>query len=62
MLCGTMDTKKFSEELWKQTYEKVDVVVVTAQILLDLFRHGFVQMSRVCARQDFAFILNGRLI
>lgn len=47
MLCGTMDTKKFSEELWKQTYEKVDVVVVTAQILLDLFRHGFVQMSRV---------------
>ncbi|KAF9148519.1 Dicer-like protein 1 [Linnemannia schmuckeri] len=47
MLCGAMDTKKFSDELWGETYKKVDVVVVTAQILLDLFRHGFVQMSRV---------------
>ncbi|KAF9126572.1 Dicer-like protein 1 [Mortierella sp. GBA39] len=47
MLCGAMDTKKFSDDLWGETYKKVDVVVVTAQILLDLFRHGFVQMSRV---------------
>ncbi|KAF9129876.1 Dicer-like protein 1 [Mortierella sp. 14UC] len=47
MLCGAMDTKKFSSDLWGETYKKVDVVVVTAQILLDLFRHGFVQMSRV---------------
>ncbi|KAG0272365.1 Dicer-like protein 1 [Linnemannia exigua] len=47
MLCGAMDTKKFSNDLWGETYKKVDVVVVTAQILLDLFRHGFVQMSRV---------------
>ncbi|KAF9924798.1 Dicer-like protein 1 [Linnemannia zychae] len=46
-LCGTMDTKKFSLDLWAATFKKVDVVVITAQILLDLFRHGFVQMSRV---------------
>ncbi|KAK3835580.1 MAG: hypothetical protein J3R72DRAFT_403631 [Linnemannia gamsii] len=46
-LCGAMDTKKFSNDLWGETYKKVDVVVLTAQILLDLFRHGFVQMSRV---------------
>ncbi|KAG0057140.1 Dicer-like protein 1 [Linnemannia elongata] len=47
MLCGAMDTKKFSEDLWGETYKNVDVVVLTAQILLDLFHHGFVQMSRV---------------
>ncbi|KAF9904462.1 Dicer-like protein 1 [Linnemannia zychae] len=46
-LNGAMDTKKFSDDLWSETYKRVDVVVVTAQILLDLFRHGFVQMSRV---------------
>jgi ERCC4-related helicase len=46
-LCGTLDTKKFSNGLWDETFKKVDVVVITAQILLDLLRHGFVQMSRV---------------
>ncbi|KAG0287620.1 Dicer-like protein 1 [Linnemannia gamsii] len=47
MLCGAMETKKYSNELWDEMYKKVDVVVLTAQILLDLFRHGFVKMFRV---------------
>lgn len=61
MLCGAMDTKKFSEDLWGETYKNVDVVVLTAQILLDLFHHGFVQMSRVRARLEFVFVLDGLL-
>ncbi|KAF9084442.1 Dicer-like protein 1 [Mortierella sp. AD031] len=47
MLSGATDTKKFSGGLWEKAFETVDVVVLTAQILLDLFRHGFVQMTRV---------------
>lgn len=39
--------KKFSTDLWEEAYESTDVVVLTAQILLDLFRHGFIEMGRV---------------
>ena len=39
--------KKFSASLWEKVHETTDVVVLTAQILLDLLRHGFIQMSRV---------------
>ncbi|KAF9112474.1 Dicer-like protein 1 [Mortierella sp. AM989] len=45
-LSGPKNTKKYDMNLWNDIYEKADVVVLTAQILLDLFRHGFVKMSR----------------
>ena len=48
--------KKFSADLWETAYETTDVVVLTAQILLDLLRHGFIQISRVCpALESFSF-------
>ncbi|KAF9207251.1 Dicer-like protein 1 [Haplosporangium sp. Z 27] len=46
-LSGSRQKKKKDVKLWEDILEKADVVVVTAQILLDLFRHGFVKMSRV---------------
>ncbi|GJJ70535.1 endoribonuclease Dicer [Entomortierella parvispora] len=39
--------KKFSNTLWEKVYETTDVVVLTAQILLDLLFHGFIQMSKI---------------
>ncbi|KAF9576020.1 Dicer-like protein 1 [Mortierella alpina] len=46
-LCGTMQTYKFDLQLWEGIFAKADVVVLTAQILLDLLRHGFVKMYRI---------------
>ncbi|KAF9989228.1 Dicer-like protein 1 [Mortierella antarctica] len=46
-LCGTMQTYKFDPQLWEGIFAKADVVVLTAQILLDLLRHGFVKMHRI---------------
>ncbi|KAF9913598.1 Dicer-like protein 1 [Lobosporangium transversale] len=46
-LCGQKQAKKYSEDLWKQVYEDADIVVLTAQILLDLLRHGFIKMRKI---------------
>ncbi|KAG0213570.1 Dicer-like protein 1 [Mortierella sp. GBA30] len=46
-LCGAMQTDKFNVDMWKEIFAKADVVVLTAQILLDLFRHGFVKIGMV---------------
>ncbi|KAG0001849.1 Dicer-like protein 1 [Entomortierella chlamydospora] len=65
-MSGPNNTKKFEKKLWNDIFEKADVVVLTAQILLDLFRHAFVKMSRAhllvfdeChhARKDHPFCL-----
>ncbi|KAG0221005.1 Dicer-like protein 1 [Mortierella sp. GBA43] len=44
---GGTKTNKFSQEVWDEAYEKADVVVSTAQILLDLLRHGMIKISKV---------------
>ncbi|KAF9583828.1 Dicer-like protein 1, partial [Lunasporangiospora selenospora] len=46
-LCGAMSSKKLSKDLWSDVFGRVDVVVLTAQILLDLLRHGCVQMKQI---------------
>ncbi|KAI1304584.1 Dicer-like protein 1 [Mortierella claussenii] len=46
-LCGQKQNKKYSADLWSQAYQNADVVVLTAQILLDLLRHATIKMSRV---------------
>ncbi|KAF9981623.1 Dicer-like protein 1 [Modicella reniformis] len=47
-MCGEKQTVgKFSQELWDLAYNRADVVVLTAQILLDLLRHGFIKMSKI---------------
>ncbi|KAF9358444.1 Dicer-like protein 1 [Mortierella sp. AD094] len=45
-LSGPKQTKKYEKKLWDDIFEKADVVVLTAQILLDLFRHGFARMNK----------------
>ncbi|KAI8136903.1 hypothetical protein BJV82DRAFT_718564 [Fennellomyces sp. T-0311] len=44
---GEMGIDKWSEKKWKQTFEENDVCVMTAQILLDTLRHGFVHMDQI---------------
>ncbi|KAF9961709.1 Dicer-like protein 1 [Mortierella alpina] len=46
-LSGAMQTYKFDLQLWEGIFAKADVVVLTAQILLDLLRHGFIKMHRI---------------
>ncbi|KFH73137.1 hypothetical protein MVEG_00358 [Podila verticillata NRRL 6337] len=68
-LCGASKTKKLEETLWDDISESTYVVVLTAQILLDVLRHGYWHMHRInllvfdeChhARKDhpFCFIMN----
>ena len=44
---GEMGIDKWSEKKWKQIFEENDVCVMTAQILLDTLRHGFIHMDQV---------------
>ncbi|KAI8331367.1 dicer-2 protein [Chlamydoabsidia padenii] len=46
-MCGQMDVDHWSEKKWKTLFEEVDVCVMTAQIFLDILRHGFVRMDNV---------------
>jgi ERCC4-related helicase len=46
-MCGQMDVDNWSEKKWKEIFEETDVCVMTAQIFLDILRHGFVQMDNV---------------
>ncbi|KAG0092235.1 Dicer-like protein 1 [Podila epicladia] len=68
-LCGSTKTKKLVETLWAQISANTYVVVLTAQILLDVLRHGYWHMRRISllvfdechhARKDhpFCFIMN----
>ncbi|KAF9321095.1 Dicer-like protein 1 [Podila horticola] len=68
-LCGSSRTKKLVETLWAQISASTYVVVLTAQILLDVLRHGYWHMRRISllvfdechhARKDhpFCFIMN----
>ncbi|KAF9438743.1 Dicer-like protein 1 [Entomortierella beljakovae] len=44
---GSKNAKKYNTNLWDDIMDQADVVVTTAQYLLDLLRHAFVKMSRV---------------
>ncbi|KAF9307431.1 Dicer-like protein 1 [Mortierella antarctica] len=68
-LCGSSKTKKLVETLWAQISANTYVVVLTAQILLDVLRHGYLHMRKISllvfdechhARKDhpFCFIMN----
>ncbi|KAG0261648.1 Anaphase-promoting complex subunit 1 [Mortierella polycephala] len=46
-ICGTTGDEKFNDTLWQIIYDGVDVVVLTAQILLNVLRHGKVNMDRI---------------
>jgi len=46
-ICGTTGDEKFNDTLWQVIYDGMDVVVLTAQILLNVLRHGKVNMERV---------------
>lgn len=46
-ICGASKTKKHQESVWTEIAESAQVVVITAQILLDALRQGYWHMSRV---------------
>ncbi|KAF9181463.1 Dicer-like protein 1 [Haplosporangium sp. Z 767] len=46
-LCGTTGDEKFNDTLWQVIFDGIDVVVLTAQILLNVLRHGKVNMERI---------------
>lgn len=46
-LCGEMVWDQWNEKLWDTMLKEDDVCVMTAQILLDAMRHGFILLDRV---------------
>ncbi|KAG0347626.1 hypothetical protein BG004_007320 [Podila humilis] len=46
-ICSTSSIKKQQERVWTEIAHSAEVVVITAQILLDALRQGFWHMSRV---------------
>ncbi|KAG0322650.1 Dicer-like protein 1 [Dissophora globulifera] len=46
-LSGVKQTRTLNEDIWKDIFIKADVVVLTAQILLDHLRRGHVKMRRI---------------
>ncbi|RGB34312.1 hypothetical protein C1646_653906 [Rhizophagus diaphanus] len=45
--CGEMGVDLWSEKQWKKTFIEYDVLVMTAQIFLNILRHGFISLSQV---------------
>jgi endoribonuclease Dicer len=46
-ICGEMGADRWDEKQWKQNFEEYDVLVMTAQIFLNILRHGFISLSQV---------------
>ncbi|KAI8994875.1 P-loop containing nucleoside triphosphate hydrolase protein [Pilobolus umbonatus] len=46
-ICGEMNVDNWSEKRWKNLFLEADVCVMTAQIFLDLLRHGFLRLDEV---------------
>ncbi|KAG2220792.1 hypothetical protein INT45_012461, partial [Circinella minor] len=46
-IVGEMGIDKWSEENWKQIFKENDICVMTAQIFLDILRHGFIEMTQI---------------
>ncbi|KAG9287939.1 hypothetical protein G9A89_017534 [Geosiphon pyriformis] len=45
--CGEMGVDFWSESEWRKNFENFDVLVMTAQIFLNILRHGFISLSQV---------------
>lgn len=45
--CGEMGVDLWSEKQWKKTFIEYDILVMTAQIFLNILRHGFISLSQV---------------
>ncbi|KAG0353421.1 Dicer-like protein 1 [Gamsiella multidivaricata] len=45
-MCGPNQKNKFQKD-WDVVFETADVIVLTAQILSDLLRHGYIKMNRI---------------
>ncbi|GBB92187.1 hypothetical protein RclHR1_01980012 [Rhizophagus clarus] len=45
--CGEMGVDLWKEETWKKNFENLDILVMTAQIFLNILRHGFISLSQV---------------
>ncbi|CAG8559865.1 22395_t:CDS:2 [Racocetra persica] len=45
--CGEMGVDLWSEKEWRKNFENYDVLVMTAQIFLNILRHGFISLSQV---------------
>ncbi|CAG8675935.1 16194_t:CDS:2, partial [Dentiscutata erythropus] len=46
-VCGEMGVDLWSEKEWRNNFENFDVLVMTAQIFLNILRHGFISLSQV---------------
>ncbi|CAG8741190.1 35674_t:CDS:2 [Gigaspora margarita] len=46
-VCGEMGVDLWSEKEWRNNFENYDVLVMTAQIFLNILRHGFISLSQV---------------
>lgn len=44
---GEMVVDLWGLEQWRVIFERLDVIVMTAQIFLDLLAHGFLHMNQV---------------
>jgi endoribonuclease Dicer len=42
-----MGVDLWSEKQWKNNFENFDVLVMTAQIFLNILRHGFISLAQV---------------
>lgn len=49
-LCGEMNVDKMSKDVWGAIFDSNDMCVLTAQILLDCLRRGFLTMDRASIR------------
>ncbi|RHZ72154.1 hypothetical protein Glove_245g9 [Diversispora epigaea] len=45
--CGEMGVDLWSEKHWAKYFEENDVLVMTAQIFLNILRHGFISLKQV---------------
>lgn len=45
--CGEMGVDLWGEKQWRRILAEKDVLVMTAQILLNMLRHGFISLDRI---------------
>ncbi|KAK9768192.1 Dicer-like protein 1 [Basidiobolus ranarum] len=45
--CGELKVDSWNIEKWRQEFREAEVMVMTAQILLNIMRHGFISMKEI---------------